>query len=189
MMSGRVTCHWQYWFQTHNKIKKRPGRFDEVRWQMEHTRLLNELRSELLARGLRPHLNRPVRMSLGSNRGTLGGEIDCLVVDGEHVTVYDCKTGEPHTSHQVQVMIYMHALAQEPAFQTKTISGVVVYPEDRAFIPTLPDSFLSHFDHYVGVLLSDTLPPTSPGVDCQFCSVTDEDCCDRRDDLPLGDGG
>ncbi len=179
MISGRATCHWQFWFQTHNKIKKRPDDFSGVEWKMEHTRMLNDLRGELIARGLKPMLHRAVKMPLGTMDAILGGEIDCLTVDEDCAVVYDCKTGEPHASDQVQVMIYMHMLAQEPPFRTRRISGQVIYRDDRVSIPVLPEMFLSHLQHYIGLLLSGEPAPRNMGADCMFCSITEADCVER----------
>ena len=178
-MSGEVACQWQFWFQVHNQLtEKVPDPFDLVGWRIDHTRLLNELAKTLQGRGLKPKLCYHFRLDLPPN-ATLGGEVDCLVVSDAQVSVFDCKTGHPRASDQIQVMVYMHALTQLPALRERSFTGVVVYKDRRAEIPFLPDTFASNFDYFVDFLTASDAPQKSPGADCRFCPITARDCSAR----------
>ena len=59
-----------------------------------------------------------------------------ITVSGGMGTVLDAKTGEPSTSHKVQVMLYMYALPKAlPQYRGITLEGKVVYPDHEESIP------------------------------------------------------
>src|SRR5690606_30645947 len=102
VMSGEVWCHWQYWFQTHHILKDRqPSDFDSIAWNIEHTRLLTELRREVARPGVRMHTEFEFRIQVPPDDTTVAGKIDCRVDVGESLVVYDCKTGQPRVAHRV----------------------------------------------------------------------------------------
>ncbi len=180
VMAGQVTCQWQYWFQVHNKLMQRqPDSYDLVGWRIDHARMVNELRLSIKARGETPRLAYHFKLEI-PDKATLGGEADCIVANRNQVTVYDCKTGQPRASDQVQVMIYMHALAQEPAFRSKAFQGAVLYKDGPVAIPRLPETFVTNFCYFVDLLASKTPPHKSSGSDCKFCAITSDDCDERE---------
>ena len=126
VMSGELNCQWQAWFQTHNLLTtKQPTSFDLVSWGIDHTKMLTELLTELKTRGLTPRLEYPFKLQVKET--TLSGKIDCLVIEDFQATVYDCKTGTPRSSDQVQVMIYMYAIARLQGFKEENLRGIVAY--------------------------------------------------------------
>jgi hypothetical protein len=180
VMAGRVSCEWQYWFQTHNRLlSKYPSNFDAVRWQISHTRLLSEVKHEHLGRGLRPHIESSMSFHLPGVAAKVSGKADCLIVDGSDIMVLDCKTGNPHPSDQVQVMIYMYGLATYPQYRDSRIRGMVVYRDERVEIPYLPEHFAGDLTYFANLLAVDTEPPRQPGPECEFCNIAAIDCPDR----------
>ena len=182
IMSGQTACQWQGWFQTHNQLTERhPQSFDLTGWKINHTRMLTELVQKMTARGLEPRVEFPFTIAVGE--ATLGGKIDCLVVENSIVQVYDCKTGTPRDSDVAQVMIYMHALSRIDEFKREPIQGTVLYKEHESVeIPELPDTFASNFDFFVNLLSADTPAVKVPGHDCKFCSIAKSDCAERVDE-------
>ena len=182
IMSGQTACQWQGWFQTHNKLTERhPQSFDLTGWKINHTRMLTELVQKMTAQGLEPRVEFPITIAVGE--ATLGGKIDCVAVENSTACIYDCKTGTPRDSDQVQVMIYMHALSQIRKFENTPIQGIVLYRDhEDVEIPELPGSFVSNFDYFVSLLSEDTPPIKVPGQDCRFCSIAKSDCPERVDE-------
>lgn len=180
VMSGRVSCEWQYWFQTRHKLLSRqPSSFDSVSWQIGHTRLLSEVRREVSARAVRPHLEFGLTFELPAVDAKISGKADCLIVDGSDVTVLDCKTGGAHQSDRVQVMIYMYGLSTYPQFARSRIRGMVVYRDDRVEIPYLPEQFESDLIYFAQLLAAGDAPQREPGPDCSFCNIAAVDCPER----------
>jgi hypothetical protein len=180
VMSGRVSCDWQYWFQTHHRLlSKHPSSFDAVSWQISHTRLLSEVKHEFLSAGLRPHIEFNLDFALPGVAAKVSGKADCLVVDGMDVLVLDCKTGTPHLSDRVQVMIYMCGLATYPQFATSRIRGNVVYRDERIEIPYVPAHFAGDLTYFANLLSAAAAPPRQPGPECEFCSIAAVDCPER----------
>ncbi len=182
VMTGHVSCQWQYWFLVWNKlVDQQPSTFDQIGWQIGHTRLLTETRQELVSAGLRTQTEVELQCRVPGCNVRINGKADCLAIDCDAVTVYDCKTGKPHESHQVQVMIYMYALSTYPRFAKKRIQGVVVYRQRRIVIPCLPEDFADQLAYFTGLLVADGPPAKEPGRDCRFCKITSDDCPERQD--------
>lgn len=182
IMSGTVTCQWQYWFQTHNRlIEKQPSTFDMVGWQMDHTRLRTEVRQSLTARGVRTHAEVEIKFRVPEHDTVVSGKIDCLAIDGSRVKIYDCKTGKPRDSDQVQVMLYMFGLSTYAKFAQSRIEGMVIYRDQRLEIPYLREGFADDIAYYVALLDGDQPLAREPGRDCEFCNITFSDCFDRQE--------
>jgi hypothetical protein len=180
VMVGRASCEWQYWFQTHHRLlAKQPSTFDSVGWQIGHTRLLSEVRREIGASGLRTNIEFGIEFRLPGIAAKIAGKADCLVVDGSDVMVYDCKTGHPHATDRVQVMIYMYGLSTYPQFAAARIRGTVIYRDDRVEIPQLPETFATDLTYFAGLLAAGEEPERQPGDDCAFCNIALVDCSDR----------
>jgi hypothetical protein len=180
VMAGRVSCEWQFWFQTHHRLlSKQPSSFDSVGWQIGHTRLLSEVRREASARDLQPQIEFGVTFKLPEVDAKISGKADCLIVDGSDVTVLDCKTGNAHQSDRVQVMIYMYGLSTYPQFARSRIRGAVIYRDDRVEIPYLPEHFESDLTYFAQMLAAGEMPLRQPGPDCSFCTIAAIDCPER----------
>jgi hypothetical protein len=180
VMSGRVNCQWQYWFQSHHKLlSKQPSTFDVLNWQIGHTRLLTEVKQELLARGLRPRTEVSIKFELPGLETRISGKADCVVVDGSEVMLYDFKTGRQHKSDRLQVMIYMYGLATLPLYASSRIRGTVVYRDERVSVPDLSETFESDLTYFARLLSAATEPQREPGPDCAMCAISSIDCPDR----------
>jgi len=185
VMSGRVNCQWQYWFQSHHKLlSKQPSTFDSLNWKIGHTRLLTELKQEVLASGLQPRTEVSIKFELPGLDTRISGKADCLVVDGSNVMLYDCKTGHPHDSDRAQVMIYMYGLATLPQYASSRIRGTVVYRDGWVAVPDLSETFESDLTFFAKLLSAYAEPQREPGPDCALCNIHAVDCPDRPE--PLG---
>ncbi len=180
VMSGNVSCQWQYWFLAHHALKDRqPSTFDSVGWQVGHTRLLTEVKQELFDAGLRPRTEVGVAFKLPGLDAAISGKIDCVVEDESGLMLYDCKTGKPRDSHQVQLMAYMFGFSTYPQYRGIRIRGTLVYRDQRVEIPHLPEEFPDDLAFFVRLLARDEPLVRDPGRDCEFCNITAFDCPDR----------
>jgi hypothetical protein len=191
LMAGDSSCEWGAWFKSHFQgYAKAPSDFDLAAWTIKHTRLLRELRIERQAAGEQTliegqgqfYYERP------STGLVVSGKPDLLAISGDTVCVYDAKTGQPRTGDTVQVMIYMYCIPRaNPAFQTKTVKGAVVYQDNRVEIPpgAVNEEFERNFNYFLDILDSDVEPSRVPSPsDCRFCDVGRPDCPDRVDAAP-----
>ena len=65
LMTGAVACQWRYWWNTQHALTRRlPDSFDSVTWQVNHARLVSDLRLRLAAGGWTVQPSVGVQMSL-----------------------------------------------------------------------------------------------------------------------------
>lgn len=184
VMTGELPCHWQAWFQVHHRLRERvPSGFDEVGWQMNHQRLVTDLRHTLVERGKRPWVNLPVRATVPGSGAVLQGTADLAVVDGEQMTLYACKVGQPRPSDQAQMMIALHALQGDPRWAGRKLQAAVVYGagDEQAFIPDLPPTFADDLQYFLGLLTGPRPLERAPGAACRRCPITMQDCAERQE--------
>ena len=118
-ITGDKSCLWACWFKTHYyRYRKAPSDFDLVRWQAEHTVLVESLTNELEQKGCTVWIEHQNSFKIESPRSglTVSGRPDLIArhPDGT-VVIYDAKTGRQSTSHILQVQIYMYMLPRTPA--------------------------------------------------------------------------
>lgn len=181
-MSGDVSCQWKNWFRAHHKLAQEEPSGDMTSWRMAHTLMLSQWTQRLRAQGARVLNEYEVRMRFPQLRSTLSGKADLIAIQGDDVTIIDCKTGRPKDRDKVQVMLYMHGLATfDPAFSSSRIRGLVAYQDEADFeIPELPAGFTQSLEHFVGLLSDDEeAAPRVPGNDCRFCPITRLDCPEK----------
>jgi hypothetical protein len=190
-MAGDSVCEWGPWFKTHYQgYSKAPSDFDQATWQVNHTRLLRQLRLEREATGEQILIEGQTRFSYERRAANLvlSGKPDLLGISGETVTVYDAKTGQPRAADKVQVMIYMYCIPLSiPAFEAKTFRGQVVYQDERVDIPPVAvgAEFEGNFNYFLDILDSDTAPIKVPSSgECRFCDIGKADCPERIDAPP-----
>lgn len=184
LMAGEVTCDFQVWFKAHHTYNKLASGFDVAKWTMDHTRALRQLRAERIQSGERTFIENENSFRYEVRPGVwLAGKPDLVTVPPAGPTVYDVKTGQPKTSDQIQVMIYMHVLPLAiTGYRGAKPSGCVAYENDRKSIPAsaVDDAFVKNFEFFINVIaataVSDKAPSTS---ECRFCDIGKADCPDR----------
>ena len=109
VMAGEQACLWASWFKAHHQnFEKADSDFDLTRWNVEHTRLLVQTRTELAARlaEVRVESQNSFQYSHASG-AVLAGKPDIVAIEGMDAVVIYCKTGRPKVSEHIQVKIYM----------------------------------------------------------------------------------
>lgn len=188
LMAGELSCYWELWFKTNfTKYKKLPESPELTKWQINHSRMLYELRKERVAAGEELFVESGARFSFEVSPGVfLEGVPDLITVSDRDVAVYDCKTGEQKASHQIQVMLYMyyifHRLNKYPGLNPK---GYIRYSHGLEM--EVPDSlidekFAKDLDYFIEILSDEKPPMKAPSkFECRYCNITKLDCLERVD--------
>ena len=179
VMSGDISCQWQSWFRSHYKlIEEHPSYFDSAEWNMNHTKLLTELKEKLVKEKCRPEIEKRINYYVPNSGAVISGKADCIVVNKDTVIVYDCKTGKEKGCDQVQVMLYMYLLSVGE-FSGKQIKGVLIYNDKEIEIPNLSENFVENFNFFIERLISSEPLMKNPGDDCKYCKIAKSDCLER----------
>lgn len=199
LLVGDLSCEWAAWFKAHyTQYDRVPSTFDVVRWQMDHTSILNQVREELEAAGNTVLTENQGYFNLRGRSGTvIGGKPDLVAIDSKgQGTIYDIKTGQPRASDTAQVMIYMYALPYLGQFRGMNFAGRLVYREGRTVdIPTesVDDDFREKLFTLIRRIASDEPARRVPSaLECGMCELTSGDCPDRIEDDPrdqMAEGG
>jgi len=79
LLVGENSCEWAAWFRGHyQRYEQVPSTFDETTWQLNHTALLNRIRSDLEAKGNSVFMENQNSFALKGHAATLGGNVYAL---------------------------------------------------------------------------------------------------------------
>jgi CRISPR/Cas system-associated exonuclease Cas4 (RecB family) len=184
LLAGEKFCEWAAWFQTHNKITKRPSDFDQSSYQIDHTSLLRSTMADLEENEYTISIEAQNYFELVGQTAKLAGRPDIIARRGQEALIIDGKTGEPRVSHAVQVMIYMWAIPKAlPQYRNVKFTGMLIYNDNHTKnIPNerVDSRFVKSVAGMIKTLASDQPTRKVPsGSECGFCSITDSDCGDR----------
>ncbi|MEC8891168.1 MAG: PD-(D/E)XK nuclease family protein [Chloroflexota bacterium] len=190
ILAGEDSCEWASWFRAkheNSSYKRMPPDFDLATWQIKHTELLRQTRREYEPKGYRVFTQNQNMIRLQGRTSMLSGIPDLVAVGDETSIVIDLKTGQPLTSHVIQVLIYMYALSRtRRELKGLSLEGRVVYPEHEIIVPL--DSVDKQFISSLGNLML-RLADNKPAIrvpserECGFCHITAEDCPDRLESI------
>ena len=112
LLAGDRSCEWAAWFKAHYRDYDRvPDSFDQARWLMEHTDLLNQAHARLEADGYTVFREAQNAFKLkGSSGIVLHVRPDLVAFRDDSALIVDTKSGKQRPSDTIQVMIYMWAL-------------------------------------------------------------------------------
>ena len=99
LLSGDDWCEWQAWFQAHHysdSWTRADTNFDNVRWKMEHSRLLLESSERLEEHGYTAWVEKQNKFWVDGVCATVSGQPNLVVKKDIDITVMDVKTGTPH---------------------------------------------------------------------------------------------
>ena len=189
LLAGEQSCEWASQFKAHNDAgswERAPSTFDLAGWQIRHTNLLRRCAEEHRQHGYLIALEGQNAFRLRGQTATLAGKPDLVVLldkERRNAKVIDAKAGNPKTSDQVQVMLYMYLIPLAlPGYQDFTLAGQVVYENHSVDIP--PGAVDKRFISSVQALVR-RLGAREPAVrapswgECRFCDITAADCPER----------
>ena len=109
LLTGENSCEWAVWFKAHYQGWDRiPSDFDQAKWMLDHTALLNERIADWTVGGYDVYTEAQNRFDLHGRTATLAGRPDIIARREDHAVIVDAKTGHDSPSHAV--MIYLYAL-------------------------------------------------------------------------------
>jgi len=186
LLVGEECCEWAAWFKAQHEgssFAKVPKSIDLTAWQMEHTALLREVRSQLETEGKVVFTEGQNSFVLRGNSASLGGKPDLIATAGNKGLIIDTKTGKHSPSHHIQVMVYMYAVPRVlHQFKGINFDGRVIYKDKTIEIPgsAIDKKFVENLSGLIK-RLSSPVPAVKVAnpVECGFCEITKADCPQR----------
>ncbi len=179
---GDDLCRWSIWHRIHYQYDKAKSDFDNIRYQMNHAALLNEVQKRYINHGYEvlPELEITVRGSVA----VLKGRIDLVAIREDSNLIIEVKTGKPRASDKIQLMLYIWALSKSnhQRFHGASFDGLLVYQNHEIEISALEldEEFLKHFSRFTADIMSSEPDRKYPSPrECKWCSIAD---CDEKID-------
>ena len=193
LLAGESSCEWAGWFRAHYQDwVKPPSDFDQSRWMMDHTALVNEARESREKMGYTVYTENQNSFRLRGATATLAGKPDLIAVKGNDAVIIDAKTGRPSPHHSVQVLTYMYAVPKAlPEYRDTEFRGHIIYPDGNVQIPVsgLDRQFIDRLGSLIRRLADETPARRVPSAsECRFCDITIADCSERVEDETKEDG-
>ena len=194
LLSGDNSCEWAAQFKSLHESKsysKASTGFDSAKWQIEHTDLLNRIRTNLETEGQTIYTENQNYFNLHGKSATLSGKPDLVTINGNNGIIIDAKTGEESASHMIQLLIYMYALPKAlPQYGSIKFEGKIIYSNNEVFIPSdaVNNSFTEKLVVLIKRITSETPANKIPSSqECKFCNITSSDCAERieQDEPPI----
>ena len=193
-LAGDKSCLWACWFKTHYQgHEKAPSDFNLVRWQAEHTVLLNALIDELEGQDCEVFIEHQNSFRIESQRSglTVSGRPDLIAKfpDGRTV-IYDAKTGRESFSHILQVQLYMYLLPKAgiDRWSDTKFEGAVVYAdgtEKHIAAASIDGGFIERLAAFMQKMASDMPARRVPSeFECGQCDLTSADCPEKIEPVP-----
>ena len=185
LLTGENSCEWAGWFRAHHQDWVRPpSDFDQSRWMLEHTALVNSERESHEKWGYTVYTENQNSFRLRGRTATLAGKPDLIAVNGHEAVIIDAKTGKHSPSHAAQVKIYQYAVPRALAqFRETRFRGHIVYADGKhAGVPEsgVDREFVERLGALIRRLAADAPARRVPSAqECRFCDITKEDCPDR----------
>ena len=192
LLAGDAHCQWAGWFRAHyQNWTKPPSDFDNAKWMLDHTALLNRERESRESLGYTVYVESQNSFRLRGQFATLAGKPDLIAVKNSDAVIIDAKTGRASPHHAVQVMIYQYAVPRAlEGYRGMEFTGHVVYTESSLEIPVsrIDTNFVNNLAALIRRIADDTPAPKVPSYDeCRFCDITSADCPERVEGRPDAD--
>ena len=184
LLAGESSCEWSSWFRAHYQDWERtPGDFDQSKWMMDHTALVNQARESREALRYEVYTEDQNAFRLRGATATLAGKPDLIAVKGGDAVIIDAKTGWPSPHHSAQVLTYMYAVPKAlPEYRGMEFRGHVIYPDGDVQIPVsgLDQPFVERLGALIRRLADENPARRVPSAsECRFCDIAAADCPER----------
>lgn len=186
LLVGEHSCEWSAWFKAQHEgssWNKVPSTFDMATWQVEHTGLVGQIRTQLEKEGKTVFTENQNSFVLRGSVAALGGKPDLVATSGGTGTIIDAKTGKESPAHYVQVMVYMYAVPRVlRQYSGMSFDGKVVYKDHEVSVPSsaVSQAFIENLSNLIRRLSSETPARKVPNLaECGFCDITKADCPER----------
>jgi hypothetical protein len=188
LITGEQPCEWVHWLKAnYDGYEKIHSDFDAVAWQIEHTRMLREMRVERMKHGGKIFIESQNSFKYKTKEGiAVGGKPDMIEIkEGNTGIIYDAKTGRQLQSNQAQVMLYQYLVPlARPEWESFTFNGSVCYKDNTVDIPctAIDSKFKDNVNYYCNLLASkEPLQKMPCEANCRFCDIPIKECPERVD--------
>lgn len=197
LLAGEASCEWRAWFHVQHDsrswVRVRDGDDASLtQWRIRHTELLRTRAEHYEGQGCTVTIEGQNDFMVNFEGATISGKPDLVAWKDGEVIIEDAKTGQPHASHQVQVMLYMLLLRQaQPRFADASMRGVVSYPDHEVDVPTnmVDEFFEKALRGLVGRLAAPEPARKVPSAgECRFCPIGRDNCPERVEFQPAVTG-
>ena len=189
LLSGDNACLFFVWFRSwHSVFKKVSQDRDFTEWNIKHTMHLHDLADKLEEQGCDVFLEGQNWFETqGKGSGSVvNGKPDLVALNPDgSATIYDVKTGQPRSSDEIQVKLYMYLLplSGHRRWQGVTFDGCVVYAdgtEKRIGADAITEEFKESVTTFMRRIVSRKPARHVPSErECGWCEVSSEDCSER----------
>ncbi len=186
LLTGENSCEWAIWFKAHHQSWERvPSDFDQAKWMLDHTALLNQRIANWTVGGHDVDTEAQNRFELHGKTATLAGRPDIIARREDHAVIVDAKTGHDSPSHAVQVMIYLYAIPRAlERYRNAKLRGQVTYRDHtvRISAEAVDDKFIQNLGALIRRLSRDEPARRVPSfAECRFCDISAADCPARAE--------
>ena len=187
LLASEASCEWAGWFRAHYQDWVKPSSdFDQARWMLDHTDLVNQERESRERLGYTVYTEDQNSFRLRGATATVAGAPDLIAVKGSDLVVIDAKTGRPSPHHSAQVMIYQYAVPKAlERYRGTEFRGHIVYPGGNVQIPAsgVNGKFVDRLGSLIRRLADETPARKIPSnQECRWCDISVADCPDRIED-------
>ena len=196
LLTGENSCEWAGWFRAHHQDwAKPPSDFDQSKWMLDHTALVNKERESHEGWGYTVYTENQNSFRLRGRSATLAGKPDLIAVNGHDAVIIDAKTGSTVRAHAAQVKIYQYAVPKALAqqFRGTEFQGHVVYADGKQVgvpVSGMDREFTERLGALIRRLAADTPARRVPSLaECRFCDITGADCPERMEGGEFRDEG
>lgn len=175
-LAGDRQCLSSLHTQANFSVPKADGDFDADGYKIKHQGLLVQYAQELRSQGYTVYTEDSNSFKVTAGRAVISGTPDIVAIRGDEVLIVDAKTGQPRSSDQAQVLLYMlfvpvvklHGIQQIP-------EGRLVYQDFSAVevhSSAVTEEFKQRVRDLVAMMRSPELPPVTPSArECRYCPV------------------
>ena len=186
LLTGENSCEWAVWFKAHYQDwTRRPSDFDQAKWPLDHTALLNQLIVNWEVSGFHVDIEAQNSFQLRGNTAILAGRADLIAHRDDEAIIVDAKTGHESASHVVQVVIYMYAFPKAlEQYRKAKLMGQVTYRGDNVRIlgEAVGEEFVKNLGALIRRISADEPARRVPSLhECRFCDISATDCPARID--------
>ena len=184
LLTGENSCEWAIWFKAHYADwTRQPSNFDQAKWMLAHTALLNQRRANWEVGGYDVDVEAQNRFELRGRTATLAGRPDIIAHRENDAVIVDAKTGNDSPSHTVQVMIYLYAVPKAlRRYRDRKLNGQVTYQDHTVRVPAgaVDEKFIQNLGALIRRLSADEPARRVPSPqECRFCDITAAECPQR----------
>lgn len=181
---GGNRCVWAVWFKARFKYDKfEEQAADLVRWNREHTALMERRRKALLADGWTVRVEDENAFKLEGEVAVVAGKPDLVAEKDGQVLVIDGKTGRERESDIWQVLFYLFAIPKSRPDLKGELVGEVEYKSGDVITLTpadLDEPRMAQIVELIKGVAGSEPPAKHPSRDeCKRCNIGFKDCAQR----------